>query len=403
MFMIPIYFQVTKDASPAVAGAYLIPAVVGNTTGGLLTGAWIKRTGRYKLPTILSTLSAMLAFTLVLLSWRGNTSVAESLFVFPGGLANGIAHSAVFIGLTSGVLEEEVAIAGSGLYLSGSIGAVAGVSGANAIFQFGLRKSLMEALRGRADRLKVSPLTVEQSPPSSQLLMCFQIIDKALSDIEYVRGVRGELREAMVRAYVFASHQVFSRFHSVEMAVEEDKLTMRSLGIDLCQRCTIGGGRHTREEVDWIESVVLIQFLIDHSCNERKGNVSATALFICQLLTLRMCCSNVECSFSSVLDSVTKILRGSCGQWSDMARLLKVLKFSNCVQSISRMICRRASGLLFISIRSTEEHSHVPYDCVYPDRMRNGQLLFDGPQMLRHGIIVSLRRRAEPLRFGQHR
>lgn len=43
MFIIPIYFQVTKGASLAVAGAYLIPAIVGNTTGGLLTGAWIKR------------------------------------------------------------------------------------------------------------------------------------------------------------------------------------------------------------------------------------------------------------------------------------------------------------------------------------------------------------------------
>lgn len=46
MFIIPIYFQVTNNASTGEAGAYLIPSVIGNTIGGLLTGAWIKRYGR---------------------------------------------------------------------------------------------------------------------------------------------------------------------------------------------------------------------------------------------------------------------------------------------------------------------------------------------------------------------
>lgn len=97
----------------------------------------------------------MLAFTLVLVLWNGKTNIAESLVVFPGGFANGVAHSAVFIGLTSGVHEEEVAIAGSGLYLSGSVGAVAGVSAASAIFQYGLRASLTATLEWRGDREKV--------------------------------------------------------------------------------------------------------------------------------------------------------------------------------------------------------------------------------------------------------
>jgi hypothetical protein len=43
MLIIPIYFQVTKNASTAVAGAYLIPSVFGNTIGGLATGAFINR------------------------------------------------------------------------------------------------------------------------------------------------------------------------------------------------------------------------------------------------------------------------------------------------------------------------------------------------------------------------
>lgn len=109
------------------------------------------RTGRFKLPTILASICSAIAFTLLLTLWRGNTAFAGSLAIFPGGFATGVAHSAVFIGLTSGVAEEEVAIAGSGLYLSGSVGAVAGVSGASAVFQIALKRALRKALRGIHD------------------------------------------------------------------------------------------------------------------------------------------------------------------------------------------------------------------------------------------------------------
>lgn len=43
MLFIPLYFQITKNASPAAAGAYMVPSVLGNTVGGLLTGAYITR------------------------------------------------------------------------------------------------------------------------------------------------------------------------------------------------------------------------------------------------------------------------------------------------------------------------------------------------------------------------
>ena len=43
MFIVPPYFQVTAKASVTSAGAHLVPAVVGNALGGLLSGAIIKR------------------------------------------------------------------------------------------------------------------------------------------------------------------------------------------------------------------------------------------------------------------------------------------------------------------------------------------------------------------------
>jgi len=43
MFMVPMYVQVSVNASTGKAGAYLIPSIIGNTIGGILTGIWIQR------------------------------------------------------------------------------------------------------------------------------------------------------------------------------------------------------------------------------------------------------------------------------------------------------------------------------------------------------------------------
>ncbi|CAK7233854.1 hypothetical protein SBRCBS47491_008752 [Sporothrix bragantina] len=196
MLFIPLYFQVTQNATPAQAGAYMIPSIAGNTVGGLMTGAFIKRCGRYKLPTILSSLSAGLCFTMLLIFWHGSpeTPLWQCLFVFLGGFGTAAAHSAVFVGLAAGVAEDEMAVAGSGLYLSGNIGAVAGMSAASALFQAMLRSGLTQRVAENAD-LGLNPETAAE------------IIRQALSDIGYVQGLVGRVRDAVVAAYVssFAS------------------------------------------------------------------------------------------------------------------------------------------------------------------------------------------------------
>ncbi|KAL1888400.1 hypothetical protein Sste5346_009608 [Sporothrix stenoceras] len=191
MLFIPLYFQVTQNASPAQAGAYMVPSVVGNTVGGLVTGAFVKRYGRYKLPTILASLSSGLCFALLLVFWRGapETPLWQCLFVFLGGLGTAAAHSAVFVALAAGVAEEDMAVAGSGLYLSGNIGAVAGLSAASALFQASLRSGLTQRL---------------VDVPNSA-----DIIQQALSDISFVQGLVGRVRELVVAAYVASFESAF--------------------------------------------------------------------------------------------------------------------------------------------------------------------------------------------------
>lgn len=114
--------------------------------------------------------------------WHGHTSFLESLYIIPGGFGNGIALSASFIALTAGVDSSQMAIASSGLYLSSNIGMVGGLSVAAAILQSTLRKQLRISLEGMEGR--------------------DEIITKALSDIEYVRSLRGRLGTLVIDAYV---------------------------------------------------------------------------------------------------------------------------------------------------------------------------------------------------------
>ncbi|KAI5196798.1 MFS general substrate transporter [Aureobasidium subglaciale] len=190
MFLVPLYFQVTANASMGEAGAHLVPAVFGNTLGGLAVGAWIKRTGRYKPPTVLASLSAILCFSLLLIVWRGHTSTAGSLVIFFGGCASGMANSAVFVGLTAGVEKSQMAIATTGMYLSANISVVAGVSVASAIFQSALRSNLHRML--------------------GRVVGGEEIARKVLSDVAYVQTLHGPLRRLIIRAFVASFRRTFA-------------------------------------------------------------------------------------------------------------------------------------------------------------------------------------------------
>ncbi|EYE95188.1 MFS general substrate transporter [Aspergillus ruber CBS 135680] len=193
MVTVPLYWQVTKNASPAAAGFYLIPAIIGNTLGGLLTGRWIMRYRRYKLPIVVASVNSMFTFASIIIYWRGNTSPLESLLIFSGGFGTGIAHSAVFVSLANGVADEDIAIASSGFYLSGNIGGliggVLGVSAASAVHQVTLRRGLLTAFKTNTN--------------------CKEIVRRALQDIRFVQNANERLRRLMLPAYIASFQAVF--------------------------------------------------------------------------------------------------------------------------------------------------------------------------------------------------
>lgn len=181
MYMVPLYFQLTADDSNSAAGARLIPAVLGSAFGGIFSGAYIKKNGRYKLMCIIAGLVAAVTYLTLSLRWEGNTNFWESLEIFPGGFGTGVALTGTFVALSHGLSTEDTAIAISGLYLTTSLGLIGGFAAVGAIIQ----QSLQRILR--------HDITTPDAP---------EIIQKAISDVNYVRSLTGTLKETVIHAYV---------------------------------------------------------------------------------------------------------------------------------------------------------------------------------------------------------
>lgn len=188
MFAVPLYFQITSNASNAAAGAHLIPAVVGNASAGIISGAIIKRTGRYKRLAVLASLSAAFGFSLLVVRWHGHTNWLESLYIFPCGFAMGTMLSALFISIQAGVEPAYAAISASMLYLTQPTGNVVGLAAASALLQGRLRQGLDIRLdkMGYAGAIKDS------------------IIEEAVSNVHYVDNAPRSVAKAVIESYIYA-------------------------------------------------------------------------------------------------------------------------------------------------------------------------------------------------------
>lgn len=155
-YAVPIYYQVASGTSVTAAGARLVPAVVGNATGGLLSGYLISKTGKYKRLTTFASAAASTGYLLVLIRWRGDTGWAEDLYIFLGGFGNGVMLSTTFIHLAACLDHTEIAIAGTALYLAQSVFLLIGIQTSTAVLHASLRTILNQRLDGVKHKNKAS-------------------------------------------------------------------------------------------------------------------------------------------------------------------------------------------------------------------------------------------------------
>lgn len=148
MYSVPLYFQATQNASAAVAGAHLVPAVAANTVGSLLAGLVIRKTGRYKKLLVSTSFVGATGFLLLLLRWNGNTSLLESLYIMPGGFATGVVQSASFVAMAAFLGPNDISMATGMFFLVSSLGTAVGVGGSDRITQLFFQRHLESRLSG---------------------------------------------------------------------------------------------------------------------------------------------------------------------------------------------------------------------------------------------------------------
>ncbi|KAI3317826.1 MFS general substrate transporter [Xylariaceae sp. AK1471] len=194
MYFVPLYFQVTAGASNTVAGFHLVPAVVGNAIGGLVSGHLIQRTGGYKTVILASSLSASIAYSLLIIRWLGNTNWWESLYIVPGGFGAGMVSSAVFVSINAVVEPAHKAVVTSGLQLAIPIGMLLGVASSSAVMLDVLQKALDQKLFDIG-------LSLENRT---------EIIKKSIANVDYIRHLPESLRDIVISGYVVALRASFS-------------------------------------------------------------------------------------------------------------------------------------------------------------------------------------------------
>ncbi|KAI8622885.1 major facilitator superfamily domain-containing protein [Xylariaceae sp. FL1651] len=188
MYFVPLYFQVTAGASNTVAGFHLVPAVVGNAFGGLVSGYLIRSTGGYKMVILGASLSASVAYSLLILRWAGHTNWWESLYIFPGGFGAGMCTSAVFVSINAVVEPAHKAVVTSGLQLAMPIGMLLGVAASSAVMLDVLQKALDTKLLGFGLGLEART----------------EIIKKSIANVDYIRQLPESTGDIVVSGYVFA-------------------------------------------------------------------------------------------------------------------------------------------------------------------------------------------------------
>ena len=152
-FYVPIFFQV-KGLSTTQAGARLIPQSIGASTGSLIAGIVMNKTGKYKLLGFV--LTATLTVGVAFLSFM-NFQTPEwppILYMFLIGTGYGGMLVVTLLAVVSAVDHEHQAVVTSATYAFRSTGSTIGVTIGSAVYQNVLLSQLHTRFDGRkgADR-----------------------------------------------------------------------------------------------------------------------------------------------------------------------------------------------------------------------------------------------------------
>jgi len=143
-----LYFSAVRLSSSTNAGMHLLPHSVALSTGSVLAGWVMRRTGKLYKFTLASVLLQVLASLLVSM-WGDRTSQWHLwLDIVPQGFGMASLLTTTLIAIIAGVAKADVAVATGITYLFRTTGQVLGVSLSAAVLQAVLFQKLRERIQG---------------------------------------------------------------------------------------------------------------------------------------------------------------------------------------------------------------------------------------------------------------
>ncbi|KAI7852438.1 major facilitator superfamily domain-containing protein [Circinella umbellata] len=148
IYITPLYIQGLLGESPTTSGLYFLPKILCVSTGSVLSGVYMSRTGEYRKITIFFSfvlLLSMIGYS----TWTRDTSIYFIMAcLFGDGVSMGVIITTTLIAMLSCVGSAEMATITSMSYLFRSAGGVIGISATTAIFQAVVKTNLAEKITG---------------------------------------------------------------------------------------------------------------------------------------------------------------------------------------------------------------------------------------------------------------
>ncbi|MBW0480770.1 hypothetical protein O181_020485 [Austropuccinia psidii MF-1] len=133
LYMFPLWFETVKLTTTTQAGLHLIPNSASLSIGSLLVGAGIRLTGKYKVITVISSVS--LALGLLLLSTKLNTPIHEWADIILVGIGFSAISTAALVAIIASIPSKDMAVCTGLTYLFRYTGQVVGVAASAALLQ----------------------------------------------------------------------------------------------------------------------------------------------------------------------------------------------------------------------------------------------------------------------------
>lgn len=197
IFNMPLFFQAVLLTTATTSGFCLMTITVVSSASGTATGFLINRTKRLKWPLGLGAGGFLVGTVVLSCMQRGWPLFAYLLCLVPHSMGQGFQFPGTFMAILAVSEQREQAVVTSTLILWRSMGMVLGIAGSSLVVQ--------NSLWGFLDRF----VTDEAAAAAGFAGGRDEVVARVRESVEAVAGLRGLVREQVVRSYEAAVRTTF--------------------------------------------------------------------------------------------------------------------------------------------------------------------------------------------------